>query len=362
MKNLVQYITEHQEFIDEYCDMLDQINFEIITESFGCKMLKELADQQTNLLDEWKDKKAAMQYSSFTKPLDISWVFKNSRVMWNKITDEDVKTFKGNDAEGLKLFKRICSNRSNSLTGIIILESTEREQNNVKYSGIILKEYYGVRYYSCIADNAKKDLKPTEALGYIYQDTTYHIVTFDGNTSLNGSERGTMQSDRTKSRSGMYVNNPGNEAELKKMADENRERYKKLAAKLKIERQAAADELPSKVDEAVDKVMKLAIEFAKNPGKYASFEYDISKLIELVSDKEVGYYDRGKYHRYGINGLMYYFSVYMKSKLSIAKGDSYSSDRSDFNKAKQKLEEVLDKIEKTYAEITKKVEEQKPVA
>lgn len=350
MKNLLQYINEHQKFIEEYCELIDTINLEIIVESFGCKILKELADQQTNLLEEWKDKKAANQYAYLNKPLDLNYLFKNSHVLWDKITDDKVQTFKGADPDGLKLFKRICSNRSNSVNGMIILESTEEGANH-KYASIIIKEYTWVNYYSCATDRGRKELKPSEATEYLTQNTTYHIIVLDDTES-----RDKLRLQRNTSRNGVIT--PGDIDQLKRLADQNRERYKKIAAKLKVERQAAADKFPEEVNECVDRVMKLTIEFAKNPVKYNKFQYEISKLMELVSDKEVGYYDRGKYHKYGINGLMYYFSSYLKSKLTLAKGTSSDYDQREFEASKKKLREMIDKINTSYNEIMQKVEEQ----
>ena len=350
MKNLVQYINEHQEFIAEYCDMLDQINLEIITESFGCKLLKDLVDQQCKMLDEWKDRSAAIAYSSYTKPFDINYIFKNSHIFWDKITDDEVQTFKGADTEGLKLFKRICSNRSNSLYGMIVIETVESEHSKYKYSGVIVKESTYIRYYALAMDSHNKELKPNEATTLLNSNTVYHIIILDDVKS-----RDKLRAERSNSQYGVVKQ--GDVEYLKRLADQNRDRYKKLAAKLRVERQAENDKLPQQVDEVVDKVMKLSIEFAKNPVKYAKFEYEIKKLFELVSDKEVGYYERGKYHKYGINGLMYYFSSYMHTKLAIAKGSSYDFEQKEFEVAKKKLIEMIDKINKSYDEIIQKASE-----
>ncbi len=354
MKNLIQYINEHQEFISEYCDMLDQINLEIITESFGCQLLKDLVKQQCDLLEKWKDYQASNRYASMTKPMDINHLFRNSQTMWNKITDDQVQTFKGADPEGVKLFKRVCSNRSNSVTGFIVIETTENERKNTenlpKYSGIILKEWSWIKYYPCRYENSSKEIKPTEAIQLLTSDTTYHIIILDDVKS-----RRELQNERSRSRSGVIE--PGNVDQLKRLAQENIERYRKIAAKMKIEKQVAAEKLPEQVNECVKKVMDLAIEFAKNPIKYSKMQYEIGKLMELVGDKEVGYYDRGKYHKYGINGLMYYFSSYLKSKLSLASGNSYGYEQKDYDNAKKKLEEMIDKINKSYDEIIKKAEQ-----
>lgn len=353
MKNLIQYINEHQEFISEYCDMLDQINLEIITESFGCKLLKDLVKQQCDLYEKWKDVQASNRFLSMTKPMDINHLFRNSRTLWNKITDEQVQTFKGTDPEGLKLFKRICSNRSNSVAGLIVIETTESERksvgDDVKYSGIILKEWSWIKYYPCRYDNSSKEIKPTEAPQLLTSDTTYNIIVLDDVKS-----RGELENNREISRRGVI--DPGNVEQLKGLAAENRERYQKLAAKMKVEKQAA-DKLPEQVDECVKKVMDLAIEFAKDPVKYSKMQYEIGKLMELVGDKEVGYYDRGKYYKYGINGLMYYFSSYLKTKLSLATGNSYGYEQRDYDAAKKKLEEMIEKINKSYDEIIKKAAE-----
>jgi hypothetical protein len=349
MKNLLQYINEHQKFIDEYCELLDEINFELITEAFGCKILKELVDQQTKMLDKWKDEEANRDRSCFTQPRDIRSIFRSNYFLWDKITDDQVQTFKGKDPEGVKLFKRICSNRSNSVSGIIIIESTPESQSKYKYSAIIIKEYSYINYYVLSSDAASQELKPSEVNDLIKDTMTYHIIVIEDLESRNK-----MRNQRSNSRNGVIE--PGNEAQLRRLAEKNVERYKKLAAKMKVEKENN-DQLPKKVEEIVSKVMQLSIEFAMNPVKYSSFEYEIEKLLTLVGDKQTSSYNRGKYNHYGINGLMYYFTSYMKSKLSIAKGDSYDFEQSDYRNAKKKLEELIASIQKKYDEIVQRAAE-----
>ena len=348
MKNLAQYITEHQEFIAEYCKMLDQINLEIITESFKCNILREYVDQQAKLIDKWRDAKASYIYGSYTEPLNLTKVFKNFHLYWDKITDDQVQTFVGADTEGLKLFKRVCSNRTNSVDGIIIIESSNKSsQDEPKYSAIIIKTNNYIDLYLSTQDRLVASLKPSEATSYLSANTVYHIIVID--TSMYTDK---LRTDRSNSKYGMLE--PGNVEQLKRLAEQNRERYRKLAAKMKVDRQAATNELPKKVTEVVDKVMNLSIEFAKDPVKYASFEYDIKKLMDLVGDKQTGYYDKGKYNKYGINGLMYYYSSYLTTLLSMGKGSSYEYEEKNNESAKLKLEEMINKINTTYDEIVGK--------
>lgn len=349
MKNLAQYINEHYDLIEEYCKIIDEINTEIIVESFNCSIFRELIDQQNKLREKYEDQKAAYLYSYPNEPLNVTILFKNRRIAWDKITDSNIKTYKGNDSEGISVYKKICSNRSNSLNGIVVFEETETKE--YKYNSIIIKLGFDINFYNL--NTGKRDsLKPKETLSLIDEQTTYHIIVLDDEL-YSKLDTNKLRLQRNNSQYGLI--RPGNKEDYERLARDNRERYRKLAEKMKMDKLAAKDEIPGKVIEYVNKVMDLSLAFSKEPAKYSKFSYEISKIIDLVSDKEVGHYERGKYHKYGINGLMYYYTLYLKAKLSLASGESYSGTRKEFETYKAKILDMFSKIDETIEKINEKI-------
>jgi len=359
MKNLLQYIKENENAINEYCQIMDEINFEIICESFKCKIFNELVAQYKLTCEEVTDARAAERYKSFDWPTDIKKIFKDCGYSWSNITDDRVQTFVGADKEGVQLFKRICTNRSNSLIGIIILENPAviDDYEHHKYSGIILKNDWGnICYYGMASSrNNNERLRPSQCLEYLNSQMVYHIIelTEDDKTY-------SLCNKRYQAKNGVVQLPDKNFREMySKMAKENMDRYKKLAAKLKMEKYAAKDEIPEKVLTVVNSVMALVNEYSKDPIKYAKYEYDITKLLELVSDKSnssMGY-DK-KWHTYGINGLMYLFSRYISAKLKLGTGNASNIDREDFMSYKKGINEMMDKINNAYIKLKQKISEE----
>lgn len=356
MKNLIKYIQENQEMINIFNETMDEINFEIICESFKCSLLAELIEQVKTTMEEYRDNTAANKYSTYFKPTNLKSIFSSSGYNWGAITDDRVKTFKSTDPEGVKMFKRMCSNRSNSINGIIAIEASNVVDKNHKYAGIIFKNPWGqISYYSlCSRSSDNTNIKPTEALQYISGEVTFYMIELNEADSTSK-----LRSERYKAQSGVEKL-PGKDYKemYKEMARQNMERYKKLAAKLKVEREAANDKLPEKVISTVNSVMSLVAEYGKNPTKYAKYEYDIHKLLDLIGDKSystMGY--NKKWSTYGINGLMYLFTTYITSKLSVSTGNSYESERKTLIASRQNIEKMLEKINNSYLELKKKISE-----
>lgn len=356
MKNLVEFIKENQDLINEYYRTMNDINFDIICESFKANILSEVVAQSKLAMEEYHDRQAANRYASISKPTDLKYVFTSFAYKWDAITNDRVKRFVGNDKEGKKMFMRICTHRGNSTAGIIIFENPAivDDSKQHKYSGMLIKNVWGtLDYYGIMSSQFNRDrVKPSQALSYINDDTIYNIIEFNENDEIS-----TIRNERSRRKSGI-VPIPSDNKNVdfrqmyKEMAEKNMTRYKRLAAKLRVDKLAANDDIPDRVMTAVSTVMDLAKEFSKNPIKYAKYEYDIRKLLDLVSDKSYsaqGY--NKKWQTYGINGLMYLFSSYISCKLELAKGNSYESDRTNFERYKKSINEMLERINNSYLKL-----------
>lgn len=352
MKNLSQYIADNRALIDEYFDVLDNINYEIIREGLQCKLIQDVVKQYDQLADKWHDDKVLNNYYARTnRPYPIRSLFTRYQYTWDKITDDMVQTFDPHSKEGNKLYSRLCSNRSNSIQGICIFETEESDYNGIKtkYSGMIVHIYDAIMYQSLLNESYRQKFRPTEAFELLARCNKIHIIELTEQLSTSK-----IRGERSSAQNGMI--NPGDKAQYAQIAAKNMERYKKLAAKLKIEREMH-DDIPDKVMEAVKKVMDLSVDASKNPMKYIGIEYHVQKLIELVGDKQTSSTYRGRTSTYGVNGLMYYFSSYIKSKIEVSSGNSYGFERDTYKNSKASLLKLIKMIDEKLAEIDKKLKE-----
>lgn len=346
----MQYIKENESIIENYNNLINEINFEIILESMQSSFLKKLIQQSKKASEEYHDKKALNLYY-VAEPVQIQMVINNLPYKWDKITDDRFVKYDNTDANGLKLAKRLCSNRSNSIQGMILFPNSDENDKENMFTGFIVKDMYQrISYYNIVSKRESNEyMKPTKAIEYVKSAPYYYLLelTQDDQTY-------DLRNSRVQSRVGMV--HQGDESWYKELAKENMARYKKLAAKMKLEK--LKDDLPDKVITCVNTVMELAKEFGDNPEKYHTFEYDIKSLLELVSDKSYMSTDgrRGKYFKHGIDGLMYYFTLYLQYKLNVGTGKAQEYEIKGFETQKANLKAMLDKINNKYLELKRKIQ------
>ena len=349
MISIVEYL-EHNKMIDEdFRATMLEIELDMVFESFGCSILQEIRDQIQNIRDDVKTKKKEIDNTTYEyswmkpslprPPEQFKKLFVYNSVRWNLIKDDQVHEFSKDDQDGLKLVKRICSNRSNSIPGLVVLANSDEKY---KYSGVIIKDSWNIRYFSLVG-TASNEVKPSEAQDYL--TSKYWVVEI-----LPEQLSHQIRTDRMKAKSGAIK--MGDPDEYVKIAKANMERYRRLAEKKRIE-QNADDGMYEKVMSYVEKVMKVAEMFSKDPVKYAQHEYKIQALLDLLGDRQR--YDSGLRKSNGENGLLYLFNLYLSYKLELAKGTSYSSTKDSFNKAKKSINEVFQKIDKKINEINSNI-------
>lgn len=352
MISIIEYLENNKKHIDEFNETMNEIELDMVLESFQCSILQEIRAQIESIKAEYKKKKEEIDSQEWEKewqkprlqqpPYDFNKMFVFNSVMWDKITDDQVKEFTQDSQEGAKLVKRICSNRSNSIPGMIVLASSDPKY---KFNGIILKDSWNIRYYSLTSkygSSNNKEIKPSEAVTWL-TPKYWTIEIHDDQLA------GQLKNERAKARFGSIK--MGDPEEYKNIAQANFERYKRLAEKKRIEK-ASDDGIYDKVMDYVQKVMDVAEKFAKEPIKYASKEYNIQMLLDLIGDRQR--YDSGSRKSYGKDGLIYLFNQYLNAKLRMAKGEGSKYVKEDYEKSKKLISGMLEKIDKMISDIEHK--------
>lgn len=315
----------------------------LINEAFSSKILQEIRDQINDIMEANHKYNAENKWSSKATNLTFKSVFSSKWVKWSEIKDEDFTEYDKSSTEGGKIIKQISSNRSNSFSAIVILLNDAEDAP--KYKGMIFCEEGNNWYVSFLCDRYGFDsthFKTGEAPSYF---TKKFLV-----VPLKDLDSWKKHSERASAMSGSF--NPLNDAtirenEYKRLAEQNRERYKKYVAKVRAEKDAD-DGMGEKVNEYVEKIMEITIKISKEPTKYIKHESEVAYLIDLLRDKRTWVsatrHNNGGYYS-GTDGLLTVYKSYIKGKLANVKGDSYSFQREEYDKAKAALNEIFKTID-----------------
>lgn len=351
MISIVEYLETNKRMNEDFMETMADIELDMVFESFQCSVLQEIRDQVRKVIDNTKAKQKEINSKTYEyswmkpslpkPPSDFKKMFINNSIMWDKITNDQVKEFNKDDQAGIKLVKRICSNRSNSIPGIVLLSSSSDEY---KFSGLIIKDVWNIQYHSLISSNSN-EVKPSESTEYINKVDKFWVIEIHDDQISNN-----LKIDRARSKQGMIK--MGDSNEYLEIAKTNMERYKRLAEKKRIEKNAD-DGIYEKVMEYVQKVMDIAEKFSKEPMKYVQHEYKIQSLLDMLGDRQR--YDSGTRRSNGENGLLYLFNIYLSYKFQLAKGTSYNATytKESFNKAKRGITDIFKKIDAKIEEINK---------
>lgn len=347
MRSILEY--QHEYFLNKNI---------IINESFKSSILREISDQLNARIKKHKEEDEGKE--SWRKNGDYSSNFKNvfssyNSIEWDKITDDMFKEYSIDDEDGIKQVKRICSNRSNSYPGMIILINNgyDGEDKDIpKYLGVMISNGWGNNYYSLISSwrISSKNFKPGEAVDFL----TKKFLLIDL-TNLSASQK---QNDRRTAKYGAFM--PADEEErnniYKKIADENKARYRQYLAKVKADRDSN-DGMAEKVNEYANKALNYVLKASTNPIKYAKVEWDIKTLLEIIHDEKrwVNHNNRGGGSYAGQDGLLTVYKSYISAKLNKAGGHSYDYQDKGYEATKKKLNEIFQKIDDQISKIESKL-------
>jgi hypothetical protein len=135
-----------------------------------------------------------------------------------------------------------------------------------------------------------------------------------------------------------------------RIADENRERYKKMLTKLKAERATQTNvfnNIKARLDKAFDRYTALLSKMASNPSKYNSWD------IKYLNDKfhSVRTSGSGRSHNYYSVGLFPLINTYMDVLIDAADGRSYGST-SVADKLKSYENAIIEKLVEVETRLT----------
>lgn len=328
-------------------------NNSMITEAFKSKILKEISDQLNDRIKRQKEE-AENDKEHYHRSPDTNATFKKlftspwTGISWSDMTDDMFKEYSIEDPEGVKLAKRITSNRSNSFPGVIILLNTT-DPDSPKYRGVLIGAgdgEHGNDYYSFTNTWSfhRESFKPGEVESFLTKKFLFADV-----SEIKKANREKRNQRYAAISGSMNPLNDDNtrEFEYERIAKENRERYQKYLAKIKADREAN-DEYVKKVTEYTQKILQISAELSKNPIKYAKYEYEVDTLLSYLSGKRtwISSNRRGQNGYYsGKNGIITLLETYLKTKLSMAKGNSYDSEKTSYEAAKKALDDAFTKID-----------------
>ena len=348
MKHLTDYLSINMPLMEDFRQLQAEIELDMVFESFKCTILKDVRNQIEALRAKAKavkDEINKKEYKNWwekppmpAEPNKFNQMFMYKSIRWDTITDDQVTEYTKDNKEGIKIAKRICSNRSNSIPGIII-NASKCSDDVVKYSSIIQKTAWDIRMYNLVGKNySEGTLKPGEVESSL-SDKFWIIELRDDQLSYD------IQNQRRDSKSGMIK--MGDPTQYTQIAKANMERYKRLAEKKRMEKDKH-DGIAEKIFDYMEKIMSITEKFSKDPLKYSAYEYAIGSLLDLVGDR--CHYD-SRSGAIGKDGLMTLFHHYLSYKLKLADGKGSDYDKQSFEAYKQKIKETFDKIDKKLADI-----------
>lgn len=338
-----------REAVDE---MFEEIDMEILCESFKSSVFQNIVNQTNNLIKKDKEESKERGYSLWKTYKSFKEIFGRDSIAWDKITDDMFKEGSISDAacvENIKKeIRKITRDNSKYVGGLIVILNDDEKDEDKKYLSMMIINSWGQIEYKSLLSAFRNDLfKVTKLDQHLSKKFLYCFLTDEFRTW-------DIERDRRASREDMII--PGDKDQYKRIAEKNRERYNKIIAKNRAE-QDATDGLRDKVKTYVDKVMDIVVMIDDDPAKYSSLEYDIQTLLELVGNRNVSWIDKGKLKSRGVNGLLYLFAQYMKLKLSQAKGNSYNFEQRDYLQTKKDINALFKKIDDKIAEIQNKIQQ-----
>lgn len=245
---------------------------------------------------------------------------------WDKITSKDVLSFEyGFTDEAKKACNMILYSRKN---GIIVTFDRNGDYRDIfkgKYHYDISDSSYRFgRSGNMTTNEILNELKYASEIIVIY--FTQAMATYD------------LQRDRRVSREGMITNT---EYQNKQIARENVERYKKLAAQMRANKDKDFEEIDGQVEDIIMRVLKASQISHRNPDKIDS--YKIRSLNEWIYDERR--WDSRSHKEYGRDGLLRVYSKYTEYFQDVRKGNAYNFQIDGLKSCKEKLIDIIKKID-----------------
>ena len=243
-------------------------------------------------------------------------------IRWDQIDSTDVTTFSKIDQKAITLARNVISGRT---PGILLL----KDYNG--YFGIVRgKSYMKLRLNKLYFTTRTS----TDILSYVESSDSMIYIEYDVSDRIN------MISQRIQDREGVIWNDP---EQNKKIAAENLQRYKTMAAKIKAEKNATYNKIDDEVENILTKLVKINREAHKNPDKIN--KYDLSYLNSQVYGQSqwVGFSKQHPSGYKGTDGILYLYDQYTTAYIRISQQDGTNYD---VRRLKECEEQIFDLISK----------------
>jgi hypothetical protein len=147
-----------------------------------------------------------------------------------------------------------------------------------------------------------------------------------------------LRSDRREARTGMITNT---EDQNRRIARENIERYKKIVAQNKANRDKDFEEIDKQVENIIMRVLKASQISHRDPSKISTIQ--VQRLNEWIYD-EVRY-SSSTHKSYGKTGLLRLYNTFTDYFNDVKKGSSYTFQIEGLEKVKVEIKDTIKKID-----------------
>lgn len=247
-------------------------------------------------------------------------------VALDKITSKDVQTFRypRNIEDGVKAANQIISGRS---SGFIVLLNKQDEFSSLIYGKNYINLYSGYEF------GRRHSVRSTELLDMCKR--AGEIMVFRLTQDFQTWE---LRSDRREARNGMITNT---EDQNRRIAKENIERYKKIVAQNRANRDKDFEEIDKQVESIIMRVLKASQISHRDPSKISTI--DVSRLNEWIYD-EVRY-SSSTHKSYGKTGLLRLYNTFTDYLADVKKGGAYDFQIEGLQKVKVQIKNTIEKID-----------------
>lgn len=342
------------------------IDAEIIYESLNCQIIRDLAaqlykgrkDEEEKLNKEYEeDVKKGYKYASKRSPSNkiFKEIFGQEDVLWDKITDKDIETIQPTEDENeqKKIDKKVREVIKGNGKIMIAKNKDGKFTCYINGWGTIYNLRQGSSYYDHQGSNISskgrgKEMPQYEKIEMMHGKTLYFITC---------TGRREIQHERGRAKSGIIMLDPDS---LKRIAEKNVERYKKIIRDNKAKR-LNNDELINKCKKIITKAASYATMVAKDPIRHADLIANVTELSAYIYDTRVyhaprSYRDKGYYS--GVNGILPMMMKYTKSLNDVHRnGGAYEYQSDEVKSAQKAMEEAVKKAEELIQKIDDKMNE-----
>ena len=359
-----------------FCAMDDEfvIESESINEAFKAPELTRIADSIKKASDGSKDRGQRITMR------DIS-----TSVPWDKLDSSNITEISTDDDNCYKMVRKLTSNKiENGLMAMVDEEGDVYAIASGFYSKTIsvlqLKprwgevkndtpySWYNHQHSKLDKWSRRLELKPTELINYVSGkgwnhpkfDSLMFVVWGKDETRMNAN----LHTARTASKRDALAFQRGHERSndnitpkyiryYQSIAEENRERYKKLVTQIKAQKALLTNNfmtLKARLDSAFNRYTNLLVKVLQNPSKYDSYD------INWLNDKFHATHKRDKYTTIE-TGLFRQLEVYMSYIIDASKGSTGYNNRDvqqTIQDCEARISRSLDEVEKELTKLESK--------